>query len=153
MFSRPSTESELEALSKKTFAPNTYQKIVWVLGLYREWRNYRIKLDECLYYVCRCELEKGQFMEPNVLCQALCAFISEVRKKGGGEFPGRTLYEIIVNLQFALEKRGIFWKLLDGREFVPLRFTVDNLMKRSVEKGLGSVHSAEPLGAADEDVL
>ena len=34
---------------------------------------------------------------------ALCAFITEVKKMDGADFPPRTLYEILVCLQMGLE--------------------------------------------------
>ncbi len=70
------------------------------------------------------------------LAFSLCAFISEV-KNDGSEFPGATLYQIVICIQFFLQKHGINCKILDDADFVRLRFTLDNVMKQRVKAGLG----------------
>ena len=42
-------------------------------------------------------------------------FVVEVRKANGGDYPGKTLYTLLVLLQFKLEKHGYHWKILNGR--------------------------------------
>ena len=70
------------------------------------------------------------------------------------DFPPRTLYDIIICLQFFLETVGFSWKLFNDDTFKEVRFTVDHLMKLRKEQGLGnSVRQAEVLTFTDEDVL
>ena len=74
-----------------------------------------------------------------------------MRKVNGEEFPGKTLYEILISLQMYLE---IHWKLLDDSEFVNVKFTLDNLMKKCTEDGIGHhVHKAKVLSYEEEDHL
>ncbi len=85
------------------------------------------------------------------LAFSLCAFISEVKKKDGTEFPGATLYQIIVCIQFFLQKHGIDWKILDDADFMRLRFTLDNVMKQWAKAGLGLKKSAQVISVTDKE--
>ncbi len=38
------------------------------------------------------------------LCYSLCAFVNEIRRRDGQEFLGRTLYDLVLCIQFYLEK-------------------------------------------------
>ena len=78
-------------------------------------------------------IEKGN------LCEALCKFIPEVRKKDGGEYPGKTLYEMIVCIQKFLNEKNIPWKLIDDKEFILVKNVLDNVMKERAQLNLGMV--------------
>ena len=72
----------------------------------------------------------------------------------GEEFPGKTLYEILISLQMYLETKGIHWKLIDDNDFVNVKFTLDNLMKKHTEEGIGHhVCNAKVLSYEEEDYL
>ncbi len=86
-------------------------------------------------------------------CFALSAFVSEIKKKDGSEFPGSTLYQIVICIQFFIEKNGLKLKLLDHLDFVPLRFTLDNLMKECTHAGLGRKKSADVITLDDEEKM
>ena len=83
----------------------------------------------------------------------LCCFINEIRKKDGGEFPSKSLYEIVLLIQFHLEKRGLMWKLVDGSDFTRVWYTLDNVMKKRVETGNCDQKSANPISFEDENAL
>lgn len=87
------------------------------------------------------------------LAFSLCAFISEVKKLDWGKYPGATLYQIIICLQFYLQKHGINWKLLDDPNFVHLQFTLDNIMKARAKQGLGQKRSAQVISVTDEEKM
>ena len=70
----------------------------------------------------------------------MCRFIAEVKKKKGeGEFPGRTLYQLCVAIQSYLKKNKIMWKLVDSPDFNNLRTVLDNVMKQRAEQNIGTV--------------
>ncbi len=75
---------------------------------------------------------------------------AEVRCKDGGEYEGKTLYDIVICLQFHFEKSGLFWKLIDDAEFQSLKWTLDNLMKSRCSSRLGSLGSAKPISFEEE---
>ena len=81
-------------------------------------------------------------------------FITEVKHVDGKDFPVRTLYDIVIRLQFWLESNAIYWRLISDEEFSDLKWTLDNLMKQRYESGVGqTVHQAEVLHLSDEEIL
>ena len=81
-------------------------------------------------------------------------FITEVKKVDGSEYPGKTLYDIVICVQFHLETLGFAWKLLNEEGFKDVRFTLDNVMKIRTSQGIGiSVKKAQVLSAREEDYL
>ncbi len=140
-------------MSHKSFAPSTDRKIAWAASLYEEWRQHRLQTDE----KDRHEISWGALQNPNLkeadLSFCLCSFINEIRRKDGGEFPPKSLYEIVLLIQFKLEKRGLMWKLVDGVDFTRVRFTLDNVMKKRAESGNCDRKSADPISFQDEESL
>ena len=51
------------------------------------------------------------------LSYALCQFITEICKLDGSDFPGKTLYDIVICIQFYLETYGFNCKLVGGTYF------------------------------------
>ena len=150
-FKIPLKNEILEELSHKNFAPETVQKINWAIKMYRDWRNYRHSHG---YEQIECDLDdKSTITHPNLIF-ALVRFITEVKKVDGSDYPGKTLYDILICVQFHLESLGINWKLLSEEIFADVKYTLDNLMKLRTSEGLGtSVKKAEVLSASDEDYL
>ena len=84
----------------------------------------------------------------------LCRFVTEIQKLDGSDFPPRTLCQIIICVQFQLEKLGLMWKVLDDKELTALWFTLDNIMKRRCQDGLGNtIRQAQVLSYKDEEML
>ena len=133
-FKKPTEESALEELSKKTFSANTDRKIDWAVGLFKAWRQHRLRMDVVDVFQIRwCDIDADD-LNTEHLSFCLCCFVNEVRRQDGKEFPGKSLYKLVVLIQFYLECRGIFWKLIDGPEFKRVKFTLDNLMKKRASK-------------------
>ena len=85
---------------------------------------------------------------------AIKRFITEIRKLDGSDFPAKTLYQIVICLQFHLEGNGFTWKLLDDKDFTEVRFTLDNIMKERVSAGIGiRVKKADTISVLDEEIL
>ena len=101
-----------------------------------------------------CDLEDKSTITANSLKFALCRFITEVKKVNGEDFPGKTLYDIIVCVQFHLECLGYNFKLINAEDFTDLKYTLDNTMKQRTSDGVGiTVRQAQVLSATDEDLL
>ncbi len=79
--------------------------------------------------------------------------MNEVKRKDGKEYPGRTVYDLVLCIKFFLEKRGKFLKLLDDPDFVRLKFTVDNIMKQRCSERLGSTMVSQPICFEQEEIL
>ncbi len=131
----------------------TQKKIRWVRKMYNDWRNNHHQHRPDLSSIS-CDLENLSTVNKANLSYALCHFLGEVRKVDGTDFQGKTLYEILVTVQMYLESEGVNWKLLDGQEFVNMKFTLDNLMKPHTQSGLGChVCKASVLTYEQEDFM
>ena len=101
-----------------------------------------------------CNLDDVNSITVESLIFALCHFITEVKKLDGSDFPPKTLYEIVVCVQFLLETEGFSWHLISDEMFKDVRFTLDNTMKERTQQGLGNnIRQAEVLSLSDEDIL
>ena len=151
-YNAPLDDDEMERLSHKDFSHETKKKMRWVLKMFTEWRSYH-NLSASLDHV-ECDLHDKGLISVKSLNFAIPRFISEVKKLDGSDFPGKTLYDIVICIQFHLESIGFAWKLLNHDTFREIRFTLDNLMKLRVSQGIGtSVHQASVLSAMDEEDL
>ncbi len=151
-FKKALTDKELDELSGKKFSLNAERKISWAIELFRDWKTERMKDPECLTEIMWCSLEDKTLTKSH-LCRTLCSFVNEVRRKDSQEYPGKTLYDLVLCVQFYLEQKGIFWKLIDDQEFVRLKFTLDNLMKKRCAERLGGTLSSDPITFEQEEVL
>ena len=150
-FNTPLDDKALVSLSWKNFSDETMKKVQWVTKMYSDWRSFRH--SEGLQYIS-CDLEDASTITEESLLFAVCRFITKVKKVDGSDFPARTLYDIIICLQFYLETIGFSWRLLTDDIFKEVKFTVDNLMKQHTTEGVGmSVRKAEILTFMDEDLL
>ena len=124
----------------------------WVLKMYNDWRSYRNSQPELENISCN--LDDLTTVTKDNLMFAVCRFLTEVKKLDGSDFPGRTLYDILICVQFHLETLGIHWKLLNDESLKEIRFTLDNLMKQRTENGIGNkVRKAQVLSNFDEELL
>ena len=77
-----------------------------------------------------------------------------MQKLDRSEFPSKTLYDIVICLQFHLETLGFTYKLLNDAVFAKIRFSLDNLMKKKVAEGIDSeVQCSDVLSFTDTDKL
>ena len=119
--------------------------------MYREWRAF---CHGCGLEFIQCDLEDQAMITAETLKYALCHFITEVKKLNGKEFPGKTLYHIVVCMQFHLEYLGFAFKLINDPAFKDLKFMLDNTMKARVSHGIAlTIKKADVLTATDEDLL
>ena len=142
----------MHRLTKKTFSSETMKKVTWVKGMFQEWRYHRNMSPDFSDIVC--DLEDLNSITMETLKFALCRFITEVKKLDGTDFPPKTLYEIVVCIQFFLETEGFHWRIITDDLFKEVRFTLDNVMKQHTQEGLGNnVKQADVLTISDEDIL
>ena len=98
-FKKPTEESVLEELSRKTFSANTDQKIDWAVGLFKSWRQHQLKTDVVkVFQIGWCDIDADD-LNAEHLSFCLCCFVNEVRRQDSKEFPGKSLYELIVLIQ------------------------------------------------------
>ena len=79
-------------------------------------------------------------LSKEALCYSLCRFILEVTKvKEGSDYPGKTLYEIIVSIQKFLNQGDLTWKLIDDPKFLDVKTILENVMKERAKENIGMV--------------
>ena len=114
-------------------------------------RDYRH--GQGLDYI-HCDLEDKATITAESLKFALCRFITKIKKVNGEDFPGKTLYLIVVCVQFHLECLGFAFKLINDPAFKDLKYTLDNTMKARCAQGISrTVRKGECLMAAHEDLV
>ena len=131
------------------YAESTETKIKW---LFRKWlssRNlFEMKNTDVQLSPILTDLEH---MSRDELNYCLSRFVVEVRKQNGQLYPGKTLRELVLRMQFFLEKKGKCYKLLQDEDFVQFQTTLDNTMKDIAKKGAGiHVRQAKVISVADE---
>ena len=150
-FMPPLSNDALADLSHKNFSPETMKKVKWVRKMYRDWHEYRHRLG--LEYIV-CDLEDKASISGESLKFALCRFIIEVKKLDGSDYPGCTLYNILICVQFHLECLGFSFRVISDDTSRDVKFTLDNLMKHHTATGIGiSVRKAQVLSSTNEDYL
>ena len=150
-FKEPLDQVKLEQLTYKNFAPDTVKKIKWAVKMFRDWRQFRSSGG---FENIECDLDDKATVNEESLNFALPRFLTEVKKVDGSDYPGKTLYKILICIQFHLETIGFGWKLLNQECFKGVKFTLDNLMKMRTCEGLGlSVRKAQVLNNIDEEYL
>ena len=150
-FKEPLPAEAMRELSHKNFSAETLKKVRWVQKMYHEWRSYRHSLG--LEYIT-CDLEDCATITGASLAFALCHYITQVKKVDGSDFPAKSLYDIVICVQFHLECLGFAFCLVNNPYFSELKYTLDNTMKERVQSGIGlSLRQAEVLSVIDEDNL
>ena len=150
-FKEPLLDDELAKLSHKNFSSDMMKQICWVKKMYQEWRAHR---HSCGLHFIACDLEDKATITAESLKFALCHFIMGIKKVNGEDFPGKTLYHIVVCVQFHLECMGFAFKVINDPAFQDLKFMLDNTMKVRVSHGIGiSVCKADVTTPMDEDLL
>ena len=119
--------------------------------MYHEWR---IAHNATGIDLIECDLEEVSTFSVESFIFGVKRFVTEIHKLDGSDFPAKTLYQIVVCLQFHLENIRLMWRLLDDKDFTEVQFTLDNVMKQCVSSGIGiRVKKADIISVVDEDFL
>ena len=78
-------------------------------------------------------------------------FIAEVKKIDGTEYPGKTLYHLVVSIQKHLNTKGKPWKLIENPHFNQLRTVLDNLMKECALQQIATIKRQASMIEFDEE--
>ena len=135
------SDEHLKELKQNTMKKRSFAKMMWGMNAYRDWHQERLK-DDCNFdvHIWEADLDRPETLDLEQFKFALCKFLAEVTKvKDGSEYPGRTLYHMVVAIQKYLNEKGLDWKLIDGNEFKDNRTVLDNQMKQKASKNIGTV--------------
>ena len=143
-FCHISTE-RVNKLKEDKIKKRTYAKMQWAVKAFREWHSNRMSdvntFDARIY---ESDIDRVELLEIDSFQFSVCCFLAEVHKVDGTEYPGKTLYHLIVSLQKHLMARGKMWKLVEGEEFKQIRIVLNNLMKERTKANIGTVkHQAK----------
>ena len=135
------SEEKLNELKQEKFKKRTFAKLQWAVKAYRDWCSNRMNdpagFDGRFY---ESDIDRVELLERDSFEFAMCSFIAEVRKaKDGSEYPGKTLYHLVVSIQKFVNHKGKNWKLIEGSQFGKLRNVLDNLMKERAKNNIGNV--------------
>ena len=151
-FRPPSSADVLHELATKKFAPNTEKKIMWAVNLFQSWREERLKSVIPETEIVFSDLTAKTLLADN-LAYSISAFLNEVKRHDGAEFGAKGLYNLVIMLQFYLEKKGLKWKLCEDDPFLRVRYTLDNLMKMRCADRVSITKSSVPLTYSDEEKM
>ena len=135
------SSAKLSQLKIHQLKRQTYNKMQWGVKAYNDWRDNKLKdVVNFNVKIFESDLTSVQLLQKDSFAHALCVFLAEVKKqKGGSEYPGKTLYEMVTSIQKYLHQNNIFWKLIDGPEFIDVCTILDNLMKERAQQNIGLV--------------
>ncbi len=96
-FKAPLSSATQKKLTGKTFAESTECKIGWAVSLYRDWRRAQIDSGELndIFQIINSDVDEPGLDKLN-LSTALCAFLSDVKRADGSEYPGKILYSLLI---------------------------------------------------------
>ena len=141
------SDEKIAELKKETIKKRTYAKMQWGVKAFRDWRHNRLSnvngFDVRIY---ECDIDRVELLEKDLFEYAMCAFLAEVTKvKDGAEYPGKTLYQMVVSIQKYLNSNGVHWKLVESVQFNKIRTVLDNLMKERAIQQIGTVRKQAQL--------
>ena len=149
------SDERLKQLKQNTMKKRTYAKMMWGVNAYRDWRLERLNgIVDFDVRIWEADIDRYETLDIEQFKFALCKFLAEIRKISGEEYPGRTLYHMVVSIQKFLNEKGVDWKLIDGNQFKEVRTVLDNLMKQRASENIGTVvRQAEVISMKHEDEL
>ena len=150
------TDEKLKQLKEQRLKKRSFAKVQWAVRAYCDWRNHR--LSDPLTYdyrIFEADINQCSKLGKMQFEYSMCKFIAEVTKvKDGSDYPGKTLYQLCIAIQKHLNMNGVYWKIVEGDEFVQLRTVLDNVMKERAEQNIGMVvHQAEYITPSLENEL
>ena len=132
------SDEKIRELKQQKLKKRTFSKVQWAVKAFKDWRKNKLEttFDGRVY---ECDLDRVELIEKDTFEYAMCIFLAEVTKvKDGSEYPGKTLYQLVVSIQKHLNINGKKWKLIENSEFGELRNVLDNLMKERALKNVGT---------------
>lgn len=144
------TETELKERIANSTPDGTRKKVKWALNVLKEWQNETLNDESRLHMYGDIETSPA-----STINNELKHFILEVRKKDGSRYPPKTLYDLIVMLNYYLMKEvGRDINLMKDKEFLETRMSMNTSMTESADEGLiAGTNASEPISQDEEDLL
>ena len=135
------SKNDLDNLMTNVMKKRSFNKMLWGVPAYQDWRIAKISnLGTFDILIDEANLDNVHELRKDVFIYVISRFIPEVVKvKDGSDYPGKTLYEMVVSIQRYLNENNMKWKLLDDVEFKEVRTILDNVMKSRAAVNIGLV--------------
>ena len=135
------TDEKIAKMMEITYQQRTEAKIKWAVKNYNDWRDMRLENPPFDLLIEEADLNNLACLTRENFEHSLCRFICEVKKvRPEGDYPGRTLYQMVCSLQNYLRKNDIKWKLVHGEtEFLQFQRVLDNVMKERAGQQIGLI--------------
>ena len=134
------SEDQMLQMMEVNYQQRTEAKIKWAVALYNDWREMRLLNPQTDLRILEADLNNVKMLEKPCFEYTLCRFICEVKKsRVEGDYPGKTLYQIVCALQNFLRKKEVNWKLVHGEEFSKFNRILDTVMQQRSAMSLGTV--------------
>lgn len=129
-------EQSLFDLGKRVYSANTTRRIQQVLKTFCDWRTERNRrVPSSSNGGVPMKLVEDYSVEE--MNKWFSAFLAEMRKVDGGYYKARVVFETAIVLQMHMRACGKTYKFFSDPQFMPLRNTVDAVMKDLQKLGLG----------------
>lgn len=152
-FKPPTSDVEMETISKGFVPPNTRKNTSWALNVFFDWKMERNTTDKS--NLCPEDLLENP--ETELLNFWLSRFVTEVRNKKGEHYPPKSIHQILAGLQRCmLDKTPDGPRFLDRNNavFRQLHRTCDSIYRDLHRQGIGAnVSHAVPFSAEEEKTL
>ena len=135
------SESRINELKTKQIKRRSWAKIKWGVKAYNERRENRLAdINNYNEQIFNANLKSLETLQKSDFSHALCRFIPEITKaKDGIEYPGKTLYELVIAIQRHLNENSVNWKLIDDPDFCNAKVVLDNVMKERAKQNIGMI--------------
>ena len=133
----------------------TFNKVKWAVKAYNDWQSHRMS-DPTMFDVriYESDLDHVDLLEMDTFEYSVCNFLVEVKKVDGTNYPGKTLYHLVVSIQKHVKSKGKNWKLIEGGQFSAIRTVLKNLMKDQAKRNIGNVkRQAQMIDSVVEEKL
>ena len=101
------SEDKLCELKVDQMKKRTVNKVQWAVEMYRDWRSHKMS-DVSLFdaRIYESDLDRVKLLERDSFEFLMCNFIAEVCNVDGSEYPGKTLYHLVVSIQKHINSKG-----------------------------------------------
>ena len=115
-------------MKEEKIKKQTITKIKWAVKAYREWCQLRmINLQSFHAPVYEADLDRVGLLEKDGFQYSMCKFLTEVTELSGDDYPGKTLYHMVVSIQKHLVQNRKKWCLIESTYFNDLHNVLNNI--------------------------
>ena len=148
------SEDKIAKMMEVTYQQRTKAKIQWALKLYKDWCEMHLDKVDYNDKIYDADLDSDTLSKENLSLHCVVFICKAKKSRDQGDFPGRTLHQIVCAIQNYLRKREINWKLVHSEEFSGFQCVLDKVMQERSEQNIGTIRKqAQVISLQYEDEL